>query len=149
MINIETKPGYLYLLRNTLLGGYKIGITTAPASRFKALAVGEKTEIVGYWQHDGYRELEKHFHKEYKEQRCPQSEWFKLDESMVQSIVEQMHSSAVTQYLEPGLEPAFVGSSFRFVTTPPHLERERSPLGYYGLLVVAASLAFLLGSALN
>ena len=39
---LEVKTGYIYFLKSTLLGGYKIGITTAPASRFKALAVGTK-----------------------------------------------------------------------------------------------------------
>ncbi len=95
MINIATKPGYLYLLKNTLLGGYKIGITTSPSSRFKALAVGEKTEIVGYWQTDNYRELEKYYHSQYKVVRCPQSEWFNLEESDVTSIV---NTAEATQF---------------------------------------------------
>ena len=52
MIELEIKTGYLYLLKNNILGGYKIGITTAPTSRFKALGVGTKSTLIGYWSLD-------------------------------------------------------------------------------------------------
>ena len=149
MIDIEQKNGYLYLLRNTVLGGYKIGITTAPDSRFKALSVGDKSEIVGYWQHHGYRELERYFHKFYKEERVPQSEWFNLTDADVDTIVEQMHASGVTQYLEPDRRPAFVGSQFRFVDTPPHMQNDRGNWSYFSLLVVAAAIAYFTGALIN
>ena len=144
MISIETKPGYLYLLRNTVLGGYKIGITTAPESRFKALAVGEKTELVGYWQTEHYRELERHYHKVYKEERVPQSEWFNLTVESVDDIISQMYSSAVTQYLEPEKQPAFIGAHFNFI--PPYRDSGLNGWNYFGVLVIAASVAYVLGS---
>ena len=147
MINIETKPGYLYLLRNNLLGGYKIGITTSPESRFKALAVGTKTELLGYWRTDGYRELEKHYHKLYKEQRVPQSEWFNLDDDMVNELVSQMHSSTVTEFLIPDLQPQFVGSQFNFV--PPYKDSGLSTWNYFSLLVLASSIAYFIGALLS
>ena len=75
MQTLEIKTGYIYLLKNNVLGGYKIGITTAPKSRFKSLAVGIKATLIGYWQLDAYRELEKQLHKEYGAKRVPQSEW--------------------------------------------------------------------------
>ena len=56
---LEIKTGYIYFLKSNLLGGYKIGITTNPVSRFKALAVGTKATLIGYWSLDAYRELEK------------------------------------------------------------------------------------------
>ena len=87
MIEIEKNPGYLYLLRNPLLCGYKIGNTTSPATRFNTLSVGEKTELICYWKTDEYRELEKYFHKLYKAERLPQSEWFDLTTETVDTIV--------------------------------------------------------------
>lgn len=147
MIEIETKPGYLYLLRNTLLGGYKIGITTAPQQRFKALSVGDKSELLGYWQHDNYRELEKHYHRQYKDQRCPQSEWFALDPEMIESIVNEMHSSAVTEYLSADLRPQFIGSQFLFKDVPPYQETGLSNQNYFGLLVIAATIAYFIGAS--
>ncbi len=147
MIDIQTKPGYLYLLKNTLLGGYKIGITTNPTARFKALAVGEKTEIVGYWQTDNYRELEKYYHTEYKVVRCPQSEWFNLEESDVTAIVNQMHSSAMTQYLDPQRQAEFIGSQFNFVN-PLDLDSSQSTLTTFSVTVIAAAIALLIGMAL-
>ncbi len=149
MIDIQTKPGYLYLLRNTLLGGYKIGITTSPSSRFKALAVGEKTEIVGYWQTDKYRELEKYYHSHYKIVRCPQSEWFNLSEDDVKDIVNQMHSSTMTQYLDTEMQAEFIGTQFHFDSTPPHLKTETKPWQSFALLVLVAALALLAGMQLR
>lgn len=149
MIEIEQKPGYLYLLRNTLLGGYKIGITTAPQQRFKALSVGDKSELLGYWQHDGYRELEKHYHKLYKDQRCPQSEWFALEPEMITEIVDQMHSSAVTEYLSPELQPQFIGSQFLFKDVPPYQDKGMADHHYFGLLIIAMSLAYFIGALIS
>ena len=144
MINIKTKPGYLYLLKNNLLGGYKIGITTNPSSRFKALAVGEKTEIVGYWQTDNYRELERYYHSEFKAVRCPQSEWFNLDEDNVTHIVNQMHSSAMTQYLDADRQAQFIGTQFNFVN-PLDLDPEHPAWKNFAVTVVVAAVALLVG----
>lgn len=144
MIDIERKPGYLYLLKNRLLGGYKIGITTAPTSRFKALAVGEKTDLLGYWQHDGYRELERYFHKLYSAERVPQSEWFDLDDEAVSTIVDQMYSSAVTQYLAPEMQAQFIGTQFNF-----NQPADTSGVNGYLVAAIATSLAYLLGSVIN
>lgn len=146
MIEIQTKPGYLYLLKNNLLGGYKIGITTSPESRFKALSVGDKTELVGYWKTDGYRELERYFHKLYSNVRVPQSEWFNLDDETVETFVEQMHSSSVTQYLKPQMQPAFVGPQFRFIERPPY---KQSGINGFVIAAIAASVAYLLGAVFN
>ena len=144
IIDIQTKPGYLYLLKNTLLGGYKIGITTSPSSRFKALAVGEKTEIVGYWQTDNYRELEKYYHSQYKVVRCPQSEWFNLEEADVTAIVNQMHSSAMTQYLDPQRQAEFIGTQFNFVN-PLDLDPEHPAWQSFAVTAIVAAIALLAG----
>lgn len=144
MIDIERKPGYLYLLKNKILGGYKIGITTAPTSRFKALAVGEKTELIGYWQHDGYRELERYYHKLYSVERVPQSEWFNLDNDAVAAIVDQMYSSAVTQYLSPEIQAQFVGTQFNF--NPP---ADTSGVNGFIVAALAAAVAYLVGAQIG
>ena len=103
MLELEIKTGYLYLLKNNILGGYKIGITTAPKSRFKALAVGTKATLIGYWQLDAYRELEKHLHKRYAAQRVPQSEWFNLTEEEIRSVIQNVSSIGSTEFLLPEL----------------------------------------------
>ena len=112
---ILIKPGYLYLLQNQTVGGYKIGITTAPESRFKALAVGTKSRLLAYWHHPHYREIESYFHKHFKLERVPQSEYFDLTDDQVQSVIDEMGTCAEVQYLDPEVTEGFVGSRLRFV----------------------------------
>ena len=122
MIELEVKTGYLYLLKNNILGGYKIGITTAPKSRFKALAVGSKATLIGYWQLDAYRELEKQLHKEYADYRVPQSEWFNLTEIDVRDVIQKVTSIANIEFLMPEFAQSFVGPQYRITKVPPYVE---------------------------
>ena len=101
MLTLEIKTGFVYVLKSTLLGGYKIGITTSPSSRFKALAVGSKAELVGYWSVDAYRELEKQLHKEYADKRVPQSEWFDLTDKELLEVISKISSLGFPEYIEP------------------------------------------------
>ena len=145
MIELEVKPGYVYVLRSNVLGGYKVGITTSPTSRFKALAVGTKADLVGYWQCPYYRELEKQLHKEYTAQRVPQSEWFDLDAEQLQEVITKIASLGTTEFLEPELtrQLADVVPQYKIVTTPPYKQNEYAGWNYFGITVLIAALSVL------
>ena len=72
------KIGYVYILRNRLGEGYKIGITANIHQRFKALEVGTKADCIGYWSSENYKNLESFLHGLFTPARVPQSEWFML-----------------------------------------------------------------------
>ena len=145
---IVVKEGYIYLLKNELLGGYKIGITTSPKIRFKQLAVGTKSKLIGYWEHAAYRELEKYFHKVYKEVRVPQSEWFDLQASDIQHVIDCMTTAGITQYLDPDYIGMFTPNRpvvYRQGYIPPN----RSNWTYFSIAAIVCTLAFMLGSAIG
>jgi predicted GIY-YIG superfamily endonuclease len=146
MIELHIKPGYLYLLKNNILGGYKIGITTNPASRFKALQVGTKATLFGYWQTDVYRELEKHLHKQYAVQRVPQSEWFNLSEEEIRNVIQNVSSLGTVEFLLPELAQSFVGPQYKITKVPPYKEGENATWQMFGLLIIALVTGYLLGS---
>ena len=143
---LEIKTGYVYLLKSNLLGGYKIGITTNPASRFKALAVGTKATLIGYWKLDAYRELEKQLHSEYKEARVPQSEWFDLDCTQVREVIQKIASISNVEFLMPEFAQSFVGPQYYTVKTAPYQAADRSSWNWFGataLLMLATALVVL------
>ena len=137
MIELQIKTGYLYLLKNNILGGYKIGITTAPKSRFKALSVGTKATLIGYWQLDAYRELEKQLHKEYADFRVPQSEWFDLSDQEIRNVIQKVTSIASTEFLMPEFAQSFAGPQYKIIKVPPYQQAENSNWQMFCLLVLA------------
>ena len=146
MLTLEIKTGYVYVLKSTLLGGYKIGITTSPASRFKALAVGSKAELVGYWSVDAYRELEKQLHKEYGAKRVPQSEWFDLTEEELLEVISKISSLGFPEYIEP--ETAKIieyKPHYKVVKTLPYEQNKYAHVNYYGAWALALLTGLLLG----
>ena len=145
MIELQIKPGYLYLLKNNILGGYKIGITTNPAARFKALHVGTKATLLGYWQTDAYRELEKHLHKEFAAARVPQSEWFDLTDQQIRNVIQNVTSIGTVEFIKPELAQSFVGPQYNIVKVPPYKQAENANWQMFGLLVIAAVTGYLLG----
>ena len=146
MIELQIKTGYLYLLKNNILGGYKIGITTAPKSRFKALAVGTKATLIGYWQLDAYRELEKQLHKEYADLRVPQSEWFNLSDQEIRDVIQKITSIATTEFLMPEFAQSFVGPQYKILKVPPYKQAENANWQMFCLLVLALVAGYLLSS---
>ena len=146
MIPLEIKTGYLYLLKNNILGGYKIGITTAPKSRFKALAVGTKATLIGYWQLDAYRELEKQLHKEYADTRVPQSEWFSLTDQDVRDVIQKVTSIANIEFLMPEFTQSFVRPQYRIIKVPPYMRDEYESWRMFGMLVVAFVVGYLIAN---
>ncbi len=75
--------GFVYLIRNKDL--YKIGITQNLEQRMKALKLDE---ILKTLQTENYEELERKLHKKYKDVRIPQTEYFRLTESQLESCKE-------------------------------------------------------------
>lgn len=133
---LEIKTGYIYFLKSNLLGGYKIGITTNPVSRFKALAVGTKATLIGYWSLDAYRELEKALHAEYKAERVPQSEWFDLDSTQIQEVIQKIASISNQEFLLPEFAQAFVGPQYKVMKTTPYETTKYNGWNWFGITVI-------------
>ena len=144
MESLEIKTGYIYFIKSNLLGGYKIGITTSPKARFKALAVGTKAKLIGYWKLDAYRELEKQLHKEYAAVRIPQSEWFDLDCTQIQEVIQKIASISNCEFLLPEFAQAFVGPQYQIVKTEPYKANEYAGFKYFAILVISVILTALI-----
>ena len=148
MQTLEVKTGYIYFLKSELLGGYKIGITTAPASRFKALAVGTKAKLIGYWKLDEYRELEKQLHKEYAAVRVPQSEWFDLDCVQVREVIDKISSISEQEFLIPEIAQTFVGPQYKITKVAPYVLAEFAGWNYFAGATLMTLIAFILGMSI-
>ena len=146
MIELQVRTGYLYLLKNNILGGYKVGITTAPASRFKALGVGTKSTLVAYWKLDAYRELEKQLHKEHAAKRVPQSEWFDLSDEEVASLIQRVTSIAETEFIIPEMVQEFAGPHYKITKVPAYQAPNYSAWNTFGLIAVSFVLGYLLSA---
>ena len=148
MQTLEVKTGYIYFLKSTLLGGYKIGITTAPASRFKALAVGTKAKLIGYWKLDEYRELEKQLHKEYADVRIPQSEWFDLDCTQITEVIQKIASISDCEYILPEFAQAFVGPQYKITKVPPYELAAYAGWNYFAATALLTIVGLIVGLSL-
>ena len=139
---IEIKPGYVYLLENLLLGGYKIGITTNPTQRFKTLKVGTKAKVLAYWKSPHYREIERHLHSKFKEERIPQAEWFALTDDQVQEIIDKISPCTELQFLDKELKQ---GTSKTLVQFTEKLSEPLSiPKGFAIATAVATAILLIL-----
>ena len=146
-IPLEIKTGYIYFLKSNLLGGYKIGITTNPQSRFKALGVGSKATLLGYWSLDAYRELEKNLHTEYRAERVPQSEWFDLNYDQVADVIQKIASIATQEFLLPEYAQPFVGPQYKIVKTVPYETNKYNGWNWFGITMILMMVSALI--ALN
>ena len=88
------KIGYVYILRNLLGEGYKIGITANIHQRFKALEVGSKAKCIGYWSSENYKNLESFLHGLYTPARVPQSEWFMLNADQLEFAIDWLNENS-------------------------------------------------------
>jgi hypothetical protein len=77
-LNDSLTKGFVYLIRNQDI--FKIGITENLLNRMSQL---EPDEIIDVIKCSNFRELEKDLHREYKECRIPQTEYFRLDENQL------------------------------------------------------------------
>ena len=80
--------GWLYLIKNRDL--YKIGITKNFPKRMRQLKP-EKVIVKSYSRN--FKQLEKEFHKRYKQVRIPQTEYFRLNDKQVNDFIQSIRSS--------------------------------------------------------
>jgi len=73
--------GFVYFVRNGDI--FKIGITENLVRRFNEIKPDEILNVVRCFN---YKEVEKRLHSEYKQDRIPQSEYFRLSEAKVNRI---------------------------------------------------------------
>ena len=81
-INISNESsGFVYLIRNQDI--FKIGITENLLNRMSQL---EPDEIIDVIKCSNFRELEKDLHRDYKNCRIPQTEYFRLNQNQLQEV---------------------------------------------------------------
>jgi len=73
----------VYVVRHTVTGLHKIGITNSWERRKKELEVGTKTTPLHVARVNDARQVEKFLHKRFSISRIPQTEWFHLDEEQL------------------------------------------------------------------
>ena len=78
--------GWLYVIKNGDL--YKIGITKNIDKRIRQL---RPDSIVAKLYSGSYRELEREFHRRYKNVRIPQTEYFRLDHKQIKDIKQRLN----------------------------------------------------------
>ena len=81
--------GFVYLIRNQDI--FKIGITENLLNRMSQL---EPDEIIDVIKCSNFREVEKDLHREYKDYRIPQTEYFRLSEKQVLEVSRKLKSMA-------------------------------------------------------
>ena len=90
IIDKTNKSGFVYFIRNADI--YKIGITDNLMRRMKEL---EADEIINTIKCTNYDSLEKDLHKEFKEYRIPQTEYFRLTPELVEKVNQKMIAEAL------------------------------------------------------
>ncbi len=88
LIGINEK-GFVYFIRNKDI--YKIGITKNLKQRFEQL---KPDEVLNTVRCSNFEDLEKELHKNFKESRIPQTEYFRLTPSQVEEVYQLMASKA-------------------------------------------------------
>ncbi len=93
--------GIIYLIRNKDL--YKIGVTRNFKQRMKVL---KPDQILKVLKIDGYKELEKRLHKRYKNERIPQTEYFRLNKSQIKNCKKEL---SIFHYRRSKCNPLLIG----------------------------------------
>ena len=83
------EKGFVYLIRNDDI--YKIGITDNLLRRFNQL---KPDEILNVVRCSNYQSLEKELHKNFKDCRIPQTEYFRLDKNQIEQVNIEMTKGA-------------------------------------------------------
>ena len=86
--------GTIYLIKDNLLGGYKIGITQNWQRRSRELEIGSKTTQVITATVRGPQQLETRLHRMFKAVRLPQTEYFALRPEQVEHVQQVIQSEA-------------------------------------------------------
>ena len=85
----SSRYGFVYFIRNKDL--YKIGITKDLLNRMNRL---NPDEILDSIRCKNYKGLEKEIHRKFKEERIPQTEYFRLNKNQVNSIHKMLVDKA-------------------------------------------------------
>ncbi len=84
--------GWVYLIKNGDL--YKIGVTRNFESRMRQL---KPDKIISKFYTNKFLEIEKELHKRYKEERIPQTEYFRLNNLQVRDYMKKVNSLLFTK----------------------------------------------------
>ena len=90
-LDIETSSGFVYFIRNQDI--YKIGITQNMIQRMAQLT---PDELLDSRRCSNYRELEREIHKEFKDCRIPQTEYFRLNKKQINQIHKMLSEKAIS-----------------------------------------------------
>jgi len=96
--------GHIYLIKNKILGGYKIGRTGNLSQRLKQLEVPAKGTLVNSWFVPHVKVVERLLHKDFHHKRVPQSEWFALTAEDIE-YVNEICTKVVQAEEKPKQEP--------------------------------------------
>ena len=80
-LNDSLTKGFVYLIRNQDI--FKIGITENLLNRMSQL---EPDEVIDVIKCSNFREIERNLHKDYKQCRIPQTEYFRLNENQLLEV---------------------------------------------------------------
>ena len=80
-LNDSLTKGFVYLIRNQDI--FKIGITENLLNRMAQL---EPDEVIDVIKCSNFREIERDLHKDYKQCRIPQTEYFRLNENQLLEV---------------------------------------------------------------
>jgi hypothetical protein len=84
------QPGTLYVIQDRQTSLIKIGISNNWALRLKSLKVGIKTKLKIAIKTNGNREWEKMLHQQYANWRLVGTEWFNLDETLLEELLNKV-----------------------------------------------------------
>ena len=84
------QPGTLYVIQDRQTSLIKIGISNNWALRLKSLKVGIKTKLKIAIKTNGNREWEKILHQQYANWRLVGTEWFNLDETLLEELLNKV-----------------------------------------------------------
>ena len=87
--DVDLQEGFVYLIRNQDI--YKIGITENLINRMSQL---DPDEIIDVIKCSNFRELERDLHRDYKECRIPQTEYFRLDDRQIREVSKKLKTKA-------------------------------------------------------
>ena len=86
--------GFVYIIKDKQLGGYKVGTTIRLDKRYKQLRVPGRATEVGHWITDEYAHLETFIHRYFEEKNIPQSEWFNLSSDELKWVIDFLNDKA-------------------------------------------------------
>ena len=114
--------GYVYVITHTNAEGlFKIGITRQPINRIAQLG-GDNVTVHCMMLSQDPEETERDLHAHFREQRVPQSEWFRLTKEHLEEVFHRLeleHEQVISHVIKPDLT---TGSGNRTSTQFPPIK---------------------------